>query len=127
MASFAEALYYERAYGLGQGTGYLSDIRARLRAVPDATQPIGLAVGEYASESDYFIFVYQKGTLFLEALRNKLGTNRFNDFLAAVYAQYRYGFMHAEEFQNAAEAVCACDLQDFFDLWVYEGGEIFPP
>jgi hypothetical protein len=127
MASFAEALYYERAYGLGQGTGYLSDIRARLRAVPDATQPIGLAVGEYASESDYFIFVYQKGTLFLEALRNKLGTNRFNDFLAAVYAQYRYGFMHAEDFQNAAEAVCACDLQDFFDLWVYEGGEIFPP
>jgi hypothetical protein len=127
MASFAEALYYERAYGLGQGTGYLSDIRAAVRADPDSTQPIGLGVGEYEDQNDYFLIVYQKGALFLEALRNKLGTNRFNDFLAAVYEQYRYGFMHAEDFQNTAEAVCACDLQDFFDLWVYEGGEIFPP
>ncbi len=127
LASFAEALYYERAYGLGRGTGYLSDIRAILRAIPDTTQPIGLGVGEYANENDYFTFVYQKGALFLDALRNKLGTDRFNDFLAAFYEQYRYGFIHAEDFQNAAEAVCTCDLQDLFDLWVYEGGEIFPP
>ncbi len=126
-ASFATVLFYERAYGLGQGTGYLSDIRAAIRAYPDSTLPIGLGVGEYESEIAYFTIVYQKGVLFLEALRNKLGTNRFEAFLAALYAQYRYDFMHAEDFQNTAESVCTCDLQDIFDLWVYEGGEIFPP
>ncbi len=126
-ASFATALYYERAYGLGQGTGYLSDIRAILRSHPDSTQPIGLTVDRYENDSDYCTFIQLKGTLFLEALRNKLGSNRFNAFLSSLFTQYRYGMISAEDFQETAEATCACDLQDLFDLWVYEGGEVFPP
>jgi hypothetical protein len=126
-ASFATVLYYERAYGLGQGTGYLSDIRAILRSHPDSTQPIGLNVAEYKNESDYHTLVHLKGALFLEALRNKMGSYRFNAFLSSLFTQYRYGMMKAEDFQDAAEATCACDLQNLFDLWVYEGGEVFPP
>jgi len=126
-ASFATALYYERAYGLGQGTGYLSDIRAILRSHPDSTQPIGLDIAGYENESDYRTFLQLKGALFLEALRNKLGTYRFNAFLSSLFTQYRYAMMNTEDFQDIAEAICACDLQELFDLWVYEGGEVIPP
>ena len=127
LATFATALYYERSAGLGQGTGYLSDIRATLRTHPDSTQPIGLDVGEYENDSDYVTFVYLKGALFLEALRNKMGTYRFEHFLSTLYSQYRYDVLGAEDFQNTAERVCSCDLQELFNLWVYEGGDIFPP
>jgi len=126
-ASFATALYYERAYGLGQGTGYLSDIRAILRSHPDSMQPIGLNVDGYQNESDFPTFIQLKGALFLEALRNKMGSYRFNTFLSSLFTQYRYAMIGAEDFQDTAEAICACDLQDLFDLWVYEGGEVFPP
>lgn len=127
LATYATALYYEGAFGLGQGTGYLSDIRATVRAHPDSAQPIGLGVSEYVNDSDYVTFVYLKGAMFLEALRNKLGTSLFDDFLSTLYTQYRYNVLSAEDFQTAAEASCSCDLQSLFDLWVYEGGDVFPP
>ncbi|NIS81978.1 MAG: hypothetical protein GTO14_17625 [Anaerolineales bacterium] len=127
IATFATALYYEHAAGLGQGTGFLSNLRSVVRDYPEPDTPIGLGVGEYASPSDYTIFVYYKGALFLEALRNQLGDRVFFEFLSDFFQKYRYGFASAEDFQDRAESACGCDLDTLFDLWVYEGGNIFEP
>lgn len=124
-ATYATALYYDKAVGQGQGTGFLSNIRAIVRSHPDSATPIGLGIGEYESESDYALFVYYKGALFFDALRNQLGERAFDAFLARYFQDFRYKFASADDFQRTAETVCRCDLQSLFDLWVYEGGEIF--
>ncbi|MES0343472.1 MAG: M1 family aminopeptidase, partial [Anaerolineales bacterium] len=123
-ATYAEALYYEHALGSGRATGFLSDLRAIVREHPDPTIPIGLPVGDYASDADYAVFVYLKGALFFDALRGELGDRTFDKFLKAYYEQYQYGFASGSDFQDVAEETCRCDLQDLFDLWVYEGGVI---
>jgi len=123
-ATYAEALYYEQALGSGRATGFLSDFRAIVREHPDPMMPIGLPVGDYASTSDYAVFVYLKGALFFDALRRELGDRPFGDFLKAYYRQYLYGFASASGFQEVAEETCSCDLRDLFNLWVYEGGLI---
>ncbi|MCK5053874.1 MAG: M1 family metallopeptidase [Anaerolineales bacterium] len=123
-ATYAEALYYEHALGSGRATGFLSDLRAIVREHPDPTIPIGMAVGDYTSNADYAVFVYLKGALFFDALRRELGDRPFGEFLKAYYQQYLYGFATGSGLQEVAEETCHCDLQDLFDLWVYEGGLI---
>jgi hypothetical protein len=126
-ATYAEALYYERAFGIGRATGFLSNLRAFLRSFTNAELPIGLAVGDYPTETDYGVIVYSKGALFFEALRIELGDRTFFEFLSTFYQQHRYEIVTSADFQGGAEAVCGCDLQDLFDLWVYEGGEFLDP
>jgi hypothetical protein len=126
-ATYAEALYYERAFGIGRATGFLSNLRAFLRSYPEAELPIGLAVGDYPSETAYGVIVYSKGALFFEALRIELGDRAFFQFLSTFFEQHRYEFVTSTDFQVGAETACDCDLQDLFDLWVYEGGEFLDP
>ena len=123
-ATYSEALYYEYAFGSGRATGFLSDLRAIVREHPDPTIPIGLAVGDYASAADYAVFVYFKGALFFDALRRELGDRPFGEFMKTYYRQYLYGVASGSGLQEIAEQTCSCDLQDLFDLWVYEGGAI---
>lgn len=123
-ATYAEALFYEEVSGSGRGTGFLSDLRSIVRGYPDPTLPIGLPVGEYQDQFEYAAFVYLKGALFFDALRNQLGEAGFKDFLKNYFETYRYGFADALGFQSIAEETCSCDLASFFALWVYEGGRI---
>jgi hypothetical protein len=127
LATYSQALYLERTYGVGRATGFFSTLRALLRDHPASKTPIGLSVGEYASEDDYGVLVYYKGALFVDALRRELGDREFNRFLQEYFQRYRYGFVSAEDFQDLAEEICACDLDDLFDLWVYEGGDFLEP
>jgi hypothetical protein len=120
-ATYATALYYENAVDPGTATGYLSDFRDVVRSAADPGTPIGMGVGSYVGR-EYSVFVYLKGALFYQELRQQLGDDVFFEFLHQFFEQYRYRVASAAEFQAAAEAACSCQLDALFDLWVYEGG-----
>jgi len=123
-ASYAESLYFEAIGDPRTATGLLDEDRAILRSTGGTDTPIGLPVSEYGTEAEYGVYVYLKGALFFEALRNRLGQERFQTFLQIYFTQHRYGFATAASFQSTAEATCSCDLENLFDLWVYQGGEL---
>ncbi|MGD2252953.1 MAG: M1 family aminopeptidase, partial [Anaerolineales bacterium] len=123
-ATYAEVLYYEHFGRPGQDVGMLTSFHYQLRFMDDPNLPIGLALASYPSEYDYGVYVYLKGALFFDALRMRLGDQDFFDFLKAYFTQTRYGFASAELFEQVAEEVCECNLDELFDLWVYQGGEI---
>ncbi len=123
-ATYAEVLYYESAGQSTEATGLLSRFREWLRMSPNAVKPIGLGVGDYASEDEYSLIVYVKGALFFDALRSRLGDKTFDAFLQACFKDYRYGSATSADFQREAERACSCGLQSMFDLWVYNGGAI---
>jgi hypothetical protein len=124
LATYAEALYYERAFGYGRSTGFLSQLRSAVRNGAHPTWPIGLGVGEFESSKDYGDIIYQKGALFIDALRRHLGDDVFFTFIHDYYNEFRYDVATTRDFQTSAEAACDCDLDALFNLWVYEGGEI---
>lgn len=125
-ATYATALYYEQAVNPGRATGYLSDFRQVVRNHPGGERPIGLAVGAYEGR-DYSILVYLKGALFYQELRQEMGDEYFFDFLKRVYERYRYDVIEPEQFHEVAEDACGCQLDELFDLWVYEGGPLTVP
>lgn len=126
-ASYAEVLYYEEQVGSGRATAQLDFYRQMLHLHPDASLPIGLPVGGYSSESDYGLFVYYKGALFLDALRRQLGDERFFEGLQEYFRVHRYGIGDAAAFQSTIEGACECDLEALFNRWVYQGGELPGP
>jgi hypothetical protein len=126
-ASYAEVIYYEEAGSIGLATSLLDSWRAQLRDHPRSSTPIGLPVGDYETQWDYSLFVYLKGALFLEELRQQLGDDVFFDFTRSYFSAYRYGFASGTDFQQTAEQACGCDLEALFNLWVYEGGQVFLP
>ena len=126
-ASYTEVLYAEHVYGPQAAEAALEEFRGYLEFTDNPELPIGLPVGDYVSGGDYAVIVYGKGALFFDALRAELGDRAFFGFLQNYYAAYRYGFATSAGFQAEAEETCACDLDDLFDIWVYNGGPIAGP
>lgn len=123
-ATYAEALFYEGTGDFGSAASMLSELRSRVRASADPYAPIGLPVGDYPSTEAYATIVYLKGALFFEALRNQIGDDAFFRFLQDYYSANRYGFVSGTDFQSAAESACDCRLEELFEDWVIDGGEV---
>ena len=123
-ATYWQVLYYENAVGEDRAASQLVQYRQWASDPSNRYAPIGLGIGEYPSSGDYYTIVYFKGALFYDALRDQMGDEDFFDFLRIYYERYRYQFIHSIDFQKTAEEVCECDLNSFFDLWVYQGGDI---
>lgn len=123
-ASYWQVLYHENATSEDRATSQLNQYRSWISGPETRDAPIGLGIGDYGSSGDYYTIVYYKGALFYDALRSRLGDEVFFEFLKTYYQRYRYEFVSSQDFQETAEDVCDCDLDEFFDLWVYQGGEI---
>lgn len=126
-ATYASVLFLEHDQGTGRATGELSHYRSVVASTSISQMPIGMPVGDYPTQDAYALIVYWKGALFFDALRQRLGDKMFFDFLKAYFKQYEYGFASSQDFQASAEAACSCQLQDLFDLWVYQGGPMPVP
>ena len=122
-ATYTQILYHEEASRRGFATGMLTFFRDQLRDYPNSDLPIGLAVDDYSSQRDYAVFVYRKGALFFDALRGELGDDLFFEFFQTFFDRYRYEIATADDFQSTVEEVCGCELDELFDLWVFEGGQ----
>jgi hypothetical protein len=124
-ATYTEVLYFENVGAEQAAEELLAQFRTVLQVMERSDLPIGLPVADY--DDDYGAIVYLKGALFFDALRRELGDETFFTFLQNYYTAYRYGFATSAGFQAVAEETCACELDDLFDLWVYEGGPVPPP
>jgi aminopeptidase N len=126
-ASYTEVLYYEATRGPEAAQEALDGFWQYVDFSRNPELPIGLPIAEYPGGNEYALIVYGKGALFFDALRRALGDAVFFDFLRAYYDTYQYGFATSTGFQAVAEATCACELDELFNLWVFEGGPIERP
>ena len=73
--------------------------------------------------------VYDRGAMTLQALREKVGDDTFFDILRAWYAENRSQSVTSDEsvttadFIDLAERESDQDLDDFFQVWLYEEGK----
>jgi aminopeptidase N len=66
--------------------------------------------------------VYDRGAMTLQALRAKVGDPTFFDILRTWYADNKYGNVTTADFIDLAEAKSAQNLDNFFQVWLYEEG-----
>jgi aminopeptidase N len=73
--------------------------------------------------SPAFLFngtIYYRGGMTLQALRQKVGDLEFFAIMRGWATQHRYGNVSTPQFIALAEQVTGQDLDNFFDVWLYQ-------
>ncbi len=78
----------------------------------------GMPVKDFIVEPGlYSRFVYQKGGLFFESLREKIGDQAFFAGLQQYYARSRFQIAHPADIFLAFETTCSCELDPYYEEW----------
>jgi aminopeptidase N len=121
LAQFATLLYYGDVYGPPGTAGFRGSLERRWNRVDRAEIPIGLPVRDYTA-AEYGAIVYGRGPLFIEALAETMGQDKFEAFLPDYYRTYQWGIATGDGFKQLAEEHCTCELTPLFETWVYDMG-----
>ena len=117
MAEFVTWQYYLDQHGLQAAMIYQLEMQSTWDMVNDEKIPIGQPVSAYTSEG-YVAIVYGRGPFFLLALRDQMGQETFDRFLADYTLRYEWSIATTNDFKQAAEQTCTCDLTPLFEEWV---------
>jgi aminopeptidase N len=79
---------------------------------------IGGPVADFRSQSDYVAVVYGKGPLFFDAVRERLGDERFFAGLRLYLERHRYGVAYPEDLIAALEEASGQSIDDLYNAWV---------
>lgn len=74
-------------------------------------------------EAQYAAIVYGKGPLFYDAIRQKMGDDKFFAFFQAYYRSFRYKMAFPQDILSTAESTCGCSLQDEYKQWITSPGK----
>jgi len=124
-ATYFTFLFFEHARGREEFLRYLHDARERIFEF-DAEQPGYRPVhadledmGEVTTRQ-----TYDKGAWVLHMLRSRLGDDRWWQGIQAYYRRYRNATATSRDFRREMERACACELDAFFERWLYRGDNI---
>lgn len=70
------------------------------------------------SEEEYGVFVYGKGPLFFNALRQQVGDEIFFKIMQSYYAQYKYKIAYPDDLLATIERVSGQDIDPLFKMWI---------
>ncbi len=119
LAQFATWQYYLDRYGTEAAEVYRqADLQSTWDMAENPDTPIGLPVSTYPGY-EYASIVYGRGAFFFLDLRDRMGVERFDQFMRAYVQQYTWEIASAEGFKTLAEQHCNCDLTPLFEEWVY--------
>jgi hypothetical protein len=119
LAVFSSLLYQEvhqpRFY-----EGTLQFYQAQVSALDGGSgeSDVGLPVTAFAGRpQDYSQVVYDKGGVFLVALRERMGDGPFFQALQTYYREYRFSVASPDALLGTFEEACDCSLDAFFAQW----------
>ncbi|MEP7137381.1 MAG: M1 family metallopeptidase [Chloroflexota bacterium] len=118
LTQFATLQYFTDLYGKEGAAGFQASLEGRWARVENAKIPIGLPVAGY-QPGEYSAIVYGRGPLFFVALRDKIGTPVFDEFIKDYTQTLTWDIATPEIMQALAEKHCSCELDEIFADWVY--------
>jgi aminopeptidase N len=117
-ATFAEYLWLEHT---NVRTAHQSFERDYARA---ADLPFWqIIVADPQRDTMFASAVYRRGGMTLQALREKIGDEKFFTILKTWTAKYRHGNANTSQFIALAEKISGQDLEAFFRTWIYTAGK----
>lgn len=125
LAQYSTLLFYEDARGATAGAFVLRNVFQGQynRAKNDgADAVVNQPVGAF-SEQTYGAIVYGKGPLFFDAIRKKMGDDKFIKFLRTYYEKYRYKTAFPDDILKTAEEAYGGSLRDEYQKWITSAGK----
>ena len=67
--------------------------------------------------------IYNKGAWILHMLRNRIGDESWWSGIRSYYRRYINSHATTDDFRREMETACQCNLEAFFDQWLYQRGD----
>jgi aminopeptidase N len=119
IVQYLTGIYFLDRYGEQGYQGFRQSWFDRWDRVDRQPTPVSLPASSYDGTA-YGAIVYGRGPLFVEALAERMGEQRFWDFLRAYVDEYRWSIGQPEGFIQLAEMKCECTLDDLWKTWGIE-------
>jgi len=121
-ATYFTNLYLEKTYGRDALNEQL--IRNRIKVVVFYSKYPKPLVDSSVTNLEQLLNPnsYQKGAWVLHMLRRKIGDENFKNGVVAYYTKYRLSNANTIDFKREMEKVAGCDLDTFFQQWVFSSG-----
>jgi aminopeptidase N len=113
IATYAEWLWKEHREGA-------EAIDAQVRGNYEAQAWSANPPGNPSPDNLFTKTVYHRGALIFHALRMRVGDEVFFRILQTYTERFRYGNASSADFVGVTEEVSGQDLDEFFDLWLYD-------
>jgi aminopeptidase N len=118
-ATFFTNYYFEKKYGVDTFQKRVSaDYKKVANFLKNNKKPVVDNSANYMSLLN--ANSYEKGGLFLQALRKKIGDDIFFKGIRNYFATYKYKNANTDDFRNVMEQVYGKDLKEIFTKWLYE-------
>jgi aminopeptidase N len=118
LATFSAQLYeqkYDPAYYNG-ANDYYQDAVKQLED-KQGPQKIDGSVSSFAQSGAYGVVVYLKGELFFEAVREKIGDQKFFAGLQEYFQHSQYRTAAPDDLLGSFEGACSCSLDELYTEW----------
>jgi aminopeptidase N len=117
-ATFLTNYWLEQKYGTGMLNKRLADDRKKVKTfLASHKRPVVDSVADYMSLLN--ANSYEKGGLFLQALRQKTGTYIFFRILRSYFKRYKYKNASTDDFRAVVEEITGSNWQAYFNEWLY--------
>ncbi len=117
LAQYATWLNFADNDGANAAKAWRDTWDSRWERADREEKPVGLPAKEYTPR-EYGAIVYGRGPLFIEALAQRMGQEKFDAFLGQYARDFRWGIATAAEFKERAEAACGCELDALYAEWL---------
>jgi aminopeptidase N len=121
-ARYCEALFFEKNRGVAFFRNYLQKIEEKVIKQAHINDEGYYPVSPIPQTLTYGSTVYDKGALVAHTLRGYLGDSLFFGGLRLYFKQYQFSNATTEDLKNALANYCQCNLDPFFQAWVYTPG-----
>lgn len=109
---------YERYIKLG--------VNMFLQSAAGEDKPLNRPLDQF-SQNDYYILIYNKGTMMYKDLNDQLGEEKFDKLLRTLFERYKFKAVSGEAFIELASEIAGEDMSGFFEKWLetnYAGDEL---
>ncbi|MEL6870517.1 MAG: M1 family metallopeptidase [Pseudomonadota bacterium] len=119
-------VYGDRRYEMEMALGY-ADLQDGLESLPDADEILALDIRGRDPDEAFSNIPYEKGSLFLFELEQRVGRDAFDAFLKQYFATYAFDSIHTEDFVSYLDKTLLTSHGDVLDRdrvlqWLYEPG-----
>lgn len=120
LAQYATTMYFEDHYGKDYADQFRENYFTKQYEgyiQQHVDQPAGLPVSDYTQEA-YSAFVYGKGPLFFQAVRDQIGDEAFFKALQNYYADFKFRIAFPPDLVKEFNATSGQDITPLYEKWI---------
>jgi aminopeptidase N len=131
LAQYSTLEYFRQSYGqkefdriyekyIKQGVNIFLQSDAR------EDKPLNRSLDQFP-KNDYYVLIYNKGTMMYKELNDRLGDEKFDKLLRTLFEKYKFRVVSGNDFIELTSEIAGEDMDGFFRKWLetnYTGDEL---